>query len=392
MIPLMKNAFLEESATREALASFLKEDAPLSMGKQCAAFESGFASFQGRKHAVLFNSGASANLALLQACINAGKLRRGANIGFSSVTWATNVMPIIQLQMLPVPLDCSQETLNVMSSNLEERLSDTPLDAVFITNALGFTGDLEVIRDLCNKKGILLLEDNCESLGTALPEGYAGNFGLASTFSFYIAHHMSTIEGGMVCTDDDDLSDMLRLVRANGWDRNLSPEAQARIRKEHEIKDDLEAKYSFYDLGFNLRPTEITGLLGNMQLNYLPSAIEKRALTYEKFAGIIANNPDLIPVKSAHLSVVSNFALPILCKTQEVKARYLDRFLQREIELRPIIAGNMQNQPFYKKYVTKRYPLPGADFIQQNGFYCGNCPDYTEGDLSAIFSAVGLED
>ncbi|WP_371079300.1 DegT/DnrJ/EryC1/StrS family aminotransferase, partial [Salmonella enterica] len=150
----------------------------------------------------------------------------------------------------------------VMSSNLLERLEQTELNAFFITNVLGFTGDLDKIRDICNERNIILIEDNCESLGTQLPMGKAGNFSLASTFSFFVAHHMSTIEGGMICTDDDELAEMLKIVRANGWDRNLSSKQQLKWRKKYNIQSEFEAKYTFYDLGFNMRPTEITGFLG----------------------------------------------------------------------------------------------------------------------------------
>jgi CDP-6-deoxy-D-xylo-4-hexulose-3-dehydrase len=324
----------------------------------------------------------------MQSCVNLGLLSRGANAGFSAVTWATNTMPLIQMQMTPIPVDCSVETLNVMSWNLEERLSETNLDVLFLTNALGFTGDLPKIRKICQERNILLLEDNCESLGTVLTEGRAGNFGFASTFSFYVAHHLSTIEGGMVCTDDEELCCMLKMVRANGWDRNLSPEQQLRIRQNHGIESDLRAKYTFYDIGYNLRPTELAGFLGCVQMKFLPLAIEKRSQNYSRFKDTVMNNPDLLGVDCPYIDVVSNFALPILCKSDDIKERYLGKFREKEIEIRPIIAGNMQNQPFYRKYADKFYQLPEADFIERNGFYCGNSPDYDEGDLSSIFSAV----
>jgi CDP-6-deoxy-D-xylo-4-hexulose-3-dehydrase len=175
MIPLMKNAFLNEADTRKALADFLARPGQLSMGDKCLEFEREFAKAQGRRHCVLFNSGASANLALLQALKNLGRLKDGARVGFSALTWSTNVMPIIQLGMKPVPVDCRPETLNCMSGDLLETLKKVKLDAFFITNALGFCGDLGEIRRLCEKNGIILIEDNCESLGTVLPEGKAGN-------------------------------------------------------------------------------------------------------------------------------------------------------------------------------------------------------------------------
>jgi CDP-6-deoxy-D-xylo-4-hexulose-3-dehydrase len=140
---------------------------------------------------------------------------------------------------------------------------------MFVTNALGFCGNLVEIRKMCAENDIILIEDNCESIGTIAFGQKTGNFGIASTFSFYVAHQMSTIEGGMVCTDNDALADMLRIVRANGWDRDLSPSCKIMYRTRHGIKSEFDAKYTFYDLGYNLRPTEITGFLGSLQLTHL---------------------------------------------------------------------------------------------------------------------------
>ncbi len=388
MIPLMKNAFLKEAETREALAEFVRHVPKFSMDAKCSEFESVFASYQGRKHAVLVNSGASANLLLLQALRNLGRLKDGDKVGFSAVTWSTNTMPIIQLGMVPVPVDCKPETLNCMSENLLETLKQEDLQAFFITNALGFTGDMKAIRSICDERGILLLEDNCESLGTELPEGKAGNFGLASTFSFFVAHHMSTIEGGMVCTDDRDLAEMLVISRANGWDRNLSAVQQQKWRTKFAISGQFEAKYSFYELGFNIRPTEITGFLGLYQMQFLHENIRGRQKNYEYIAEYVNRNSHFVSLNRSHISLLSNFALPILCKTPELRDHYLNQFSGAGIEIRPIIAGNMAKQPFFKKYVQKGYLLPGSDFIHDCGFYCGNYPELTKADLETISSCL----
>ncbi|WP_442587810.1 DegT/DnrJ/EryC1/StrS family aminotransferase [Pedobacter sp. AW31-3R] len=354
------------------------------MDTKCAEFENEFSSFQERKYSILCNSGGSANLALLQALKNIGKLKEGDHIGFSALTWSTNTMPIIQLGMIPVPLDCDPERLNVMSDNLIERLKQVELKALFLTNVLGFTGDLEEIKKICEIRNIILLEDNCESLGTIVSGTRSGNFGLASTFSFFVAHHMSTIEGGMVCTDDDELAEMLRIVRANGWDRNLNSEQQFNWRKKFNIHSEFQAKYTFYDLGFNFRPTEITGFLGLYQLQFLASNILQRESNYKKLEEIIRTNDNLILLKHDHIDVLSTFAFPLLCRTSKLRDIYLSRFSGAGIEIRPMIAGNMQNQPFYRKYVKKIYDMPGTDFLHQCGFYCGNYPELSNADLEII--------
>jgi len=388
MIPLMKNAFLNEFETREALSRFVLRTPRLSMDEKCFEFEKAFSGFQSRRYSILFNSGASANLALLQAVKNLRILREGARVGFSALTWATNVMPIIQLGFSAVPVDCDPNTLNVMSRNLIEAIRKHQIESLFITNALGFSGDLDEILNVCQEENVVLLEDNCESLGSSVGGRLTGNFGLASTFSFFVAHHMSTIEGGMVCTDDEDLADMLKMVRANGWDRNLSSTKQKLIRAKHGIQSELQAKYSFYDLAFNLRPTEITGFLGLEQLKYLQYNIGKREKNYSRFEKIIISNDDLITLDRSHMEFLSSFCLPILCKTRDLKMKYVDRFSGAGVEIRPMIAGNIANQPFFRKYCTSGHVLVGTDFIDQCGFYAGNYPELSDSDIETILACL----
>lgn len=388
MIPLMKNAFINEYETKQALADFILKAPRLSMDTMCYAFEKEFAGKQGRRYAVLFNSGGSANIALLQAMKNMGILRPGDKIGFSALTWSTNVMPIIQMGFEPVAIDCEPKTLNVMSNNLEERLQTTGLKALFITNALGFAGDLDKIRMICNDRGIVLLEDNCEALGTELPSGRTGNFGVAASFSLFVAHHMSTVEGGLICTDDDELVAMLKMVRANGWDRNLTSAQQSKWRKQFEIRSEFDAKYTFYDLGFNMRPTEITGFLGLCQMKYLDENIAKREKNFKRLDAVLAMNPDLVRLDYSHLTRLSSFAFPVVCRTPELRDNYCKQFSGAGVEIRPMIAGNIQRQPFYKKYVQTHYELPGAERIHECGFYCGNYPELTDTDLETLSSCL----
>lgn len=387
-IPLMRYAFLNEVDTKKALAEFILRTDKFSMDAECLKFEKDFAAYQERNHAILFNSGGSANLALLQALKNQNKLQDRDAIGFSALTWSTNTMPIIQLGFVPVAIDCEPSTLNVMSNNLEERLATTAIKAFFLTNVLGFLGDVDKIKNICKERGIILLEDNCESLGSEMNGIKAGNFGLASTFSFFVAHHMSTIEGGMICTDDDELAQMLKIVRANGWDRNLKPEEQQQLRDTYGIKSEFSAKYSFYDLGFNLRPTEITGFLGQYQLQFLEINIKQREKNYLQIEKLIMQNDDFIVLQHSHQSCLSTFAFPLVCKTPELREKYIKKFQEAGIEIRPMIAGNMQRQPFYQRYVKEHFKLPGADLLHDNGFYCGNYPELTEEDLQIISSCI----
>lgn len=388
MIPLAKSTFSNEFETKKALAEFIVKANRLSMDVNCAEFEKQFALVQGSTNAILFNSGGSANLALLQALKNMGRLRNGARVGFSAITWSTCVMPIIQMGFVPVPIDCTATTLNVMSSNLEQRLKETHLDAFFITNALGFAGDLEAIRKLCDSAKIFLIEDNREALGSELDQGKTGSFGLASSFSLFVGHHLSTIEGGMVCTSDGELAEMLRITRANGWDRNLTAKQQLKWRTRYSIRSEFEAKYTFYELGFNMRPTEVTGFLGLHQLQFLEANVAAREKNYFHFEEAIKSNESLVCLDRSHMRRLSALSIPVLCKSAEIRERYLARFSGAGIEVRPIIAGNIQRQPFYKKYVKEIYAVPNADKVHDCGFYCGNHPELTESELQTIASCL----
>jgi CDP-6-deoxy-D-xylo-4-hexulose-3-dehydrase len=385
MIPLMKSTFYHQGRTLRELSDFILSNPRLSMGEQCFAFEKEFAKKQEREYATLMNSGGSANLALLQALKNLRWLNEGDGVAFSAVTWSTNVMPIIQMELTPIPVDVQPNTLNSMSRQFEETLekSTVPIKAFFITNALGFCGDLKAIQDICRANKIILLEDNCEALGTRTAHGLAGSFGLASTYSFYVAHHISTIEGGMVCTDNPLLDEMLKIVRSQGWGRNLPDKIRKVYQAKHKVSN-FNEKYTFYDLGFNFKPTEITGFLGKVQLKYLDEIVAKRQENYRKVAAVIEKNPEFIPTTTALLNTISCFGIPVVCTCPELREWYLEEFTAAGVETRPMIAGNILNQPFYKQYGYSPRGLTGAEFLDKCAFYCGNCPEYSEDEINTI--------
>lgn len=385
MIKLIKSSFYNEADTKKKLADFIMRAEILSMGEECKKFEQAFSQKQERKHALFVSSGSSANLLLIQALLNLGILKKGDKVGFSALTWATNVMPIIQLGLVPIAIDCELDSLNISPEILKQHIDD--IRCLFLTNVLGFSDNIDEIRQLCVQKNIILLEDNCESLGSRTKGILLGNFGLASTFSSFVGHHLSTIEGGFVCTDDNDLYNMLALTRAHGWDRNLSSETQQALRAQNNI-DDFFAKYTFYDLAYNARPTEINGFLGNIQIQYWDEIVNKRAENFKRFQEAIESNSDFIPLNLKHMDLVSNFAMPVVCKNKEDFNNYKKRFEEKQVEIRPIIAGNITRQPFYKKYVSGIKECKNADFIHEYGFYFGNNPEMTEEELNLITSLL----
>jgi len=381
MIKLIKSSFYHEAETKKALVDFILHEDILSMNKECLAFEKEFAAKQDRKHAVYVSNGSVANLLLIQSLLNTGQLKKGDKVGFSALTWPTNVMPLIQLGLVPVAIDCELESLNVSPEKLNQYIDG--LNGLFLTNVLGFCDHLPEIQKICTEKGVLLIEDNCESLGSKVDGKLLGNYGIASTFSFFVGHHMSTIEGGMICTDDDNLRDYLVMGRAHGWDRNLSPEKQQELRSNSDI-DDFYAKYTFYDIASNFRPSEINGFIGKTQMPYWDEIVNKRVDNFTRFNEVVSKNDDFHHYDLSHMDTVSNFAMPVICKTPELAAKYRQKFTNAEVEIRPIIAGNMTKQPFYKKYVQDIEPLVNSDLIHQNGFYFGNNPDMTDDEINFI--------
>lgn len=385
MVKLIKSTFYKEEETKAALGNFLAKTTMLSMGEECVKFEAAFSKWHDRKYAVFVNNGSSANLILIQALMNLGRLKTGDRVGISAVTWPTNVMPVIQLGLVPVPIDCELNTLNISPRTVTPFIRN--LKAIFLTNVLGFSDDIKAIKKMCDEQNVILLEDNCESLGTKAYGKLLGNYGLGSTFSFYVGHHFSTIEGGMVCTDDEELNDMLVMCRAHGWDRNLNSKKQKQLREENKI-DAFFGKFTFYDLSYNVRPTELNGYVGNYQLKYLNEIIDLREKNYLAFQKAMAGKTSIYQYEFKHLDKISNFSLPLVFKEHSQFIKYRDRFDQAGIEIRPVIAGDMTQQPFWKKYIQERVEVPNSRIVHENGFYLPNNPELTEAEIKLIVSLI----
>lgn len=387
MIKLIKSTFYKEKKTKRELSNFIKNHSQLSFGPECEKFEKAFAEWQGRKYCTFLNSGSSANLAIIQALLNLGKIRRNDLVGFSALTWSTNVMPLIQLGLRAVPIDVELDTLNTSSRQLLKIIRKYPIKLLFLTNLLGFCDDIDEIKRICHKKKIILIEDNCESLGTVFKGKKLGNFGMASTFSFYVGHHMSTVEGGAVCTDNEELTITLRIVRAHGWDRNLSLVHQNKIRNKFKVNSTFYSRYTFYDLGYNLRPTEINGFLGNVQLSYIKEIIKKRNENFIQTAIPIYNRNDrYFTLKFNHIDLLSNFAVPIICKSKKIRDGLVEK-CRGKIEIRPIVGGDITQQPFFGRYMkdfTNILGTSNAKLIHEQGLYFGNNPELTNSEKQTI--------
>ena len=386
-IKLMENTFIDEINTKKSLISFIKSAKKLSMGKEVLNFENNFSKKLKHKYTTMVNSGSSANLVLIQSLKNLKILKKNDNVAISSLTWSTSVMPLIQMNLNPIPIDINLNTFNCSSKNFSKALKKYKIKAFFITNAMGFSDDIDKIKKICIKNKIVLIEDNCESLNSEYKNKKLGTFGIASTHSFFVGHHLSSIEGGTISTSSKKIDNMLKLVRAHGWSRNLDEKTKKKYYKKFKTLE-FYKPYTFYDLAFNVRPSEINGFLASNQLKYLGKITKSRE---ENFFNIYKNyikNDDFIHYKIKDMNVISNFAFPIICKNKFIHKKYISKFKRLNIEIRPFISGNIVNQPFFKKYVKKKFKLPNAEIIHNLSFYCPNHNDLIKKDIARIIKAI----
>jgi CDP-6-deoxy-D-xylo-4-hexulose-3-dehydrase len=195
---------------------------------------------------------------------------------------------------------------------------------------------------------------------------------------------MSTIEGGAICTDNSRLANMLRIVRAHGWDRNLDEASKRKMRTRHKINSEFYSRYTFYELGYNLRTTEINGFIGNKQLPYLKEITIKRNKYFLKIASFLYNQKDKIyPIRYDHIDFLSNFAIPVICKSVQIRNELVEKCINK-IEIRPIVGGDITQQPFFHKHIRKKYDLPNATLVNKQGFYFGNNPELTNNEIKQI--------
>lgn len=386
-IKLMENTFYQESETKKKLIKFIKSAKKLSMGKKVIEFEAKFSKIITHKYTTMVNSGSSANLTLIQSLKNLNLLKQNDNVAVSSLTWSTTIMPLLQLNLNPIPIDINLESFNCSSSIFLRTIKKHNIKAFFITNAMGFSDDIDEIKKICKKKNIILIEDNCESLGSEYKNKKLGSFGLASTHSFFVGHHISSIEGGTISTSSKKLSDMTKLVRAHGWSRNLDKKTIKKYSNKFKT-DKFYEPYTFYDLAYNVRPSEINGFLALEQIKFLKDISKKREKFFYKLFNTYSLNEDFVKYNIKNMNIVSNFAFPIICKNKLIFNKYIKKFSNLDIEIRPFISGNIARQPFFKKYIKKKFNLPNADKIHKLCFYCPNHNDLTLTEIDRILLAI----
>lgn len=378
-IKLTSNTISDQDV--DELCEFIKtKPRKLTYGKQVREFEESFSKKLGTKYSVLVNSGSSANLLMIAALIERGISKFNKKIVVPALSWATDIAPIMQLGLQPVLCDCNMQDLSVDVKHLEEIFIKESPSALLLVSVLGLVPNMDIIETLCDKYHVVLIEDNCESLMSEYHGIKLGNFGMMSSFSLFHSHHISTIEGGVITTNNEYLYEMLLMLRSHGWDREVSDSTKNALREKWVVSD-FNSMYKFYVPGFNVRPTEITGFLGKKQLDKLDSLCYNRERNFLSFYKKFSKK-SWKPI--SHGSVTSSFALPII---SENRNEIVKRCKLANIECRPLISGSMSLQPFFvQRYGYKK--MKNAEYIDKYGMYLPNHHDIDEDKIDYMYSEI----
>jgi CDP-6-deoxy-D-xylo-4-hexulose-3-dehydrase len=357
-----------------------------SMWEKTGEFERSFTNYQNCSEAVMVNSGSSADLLLSFLLVSppAPKLRKGDEILIPAVTWPTQVWSPMMAGLKVRLVDIDPDTLNVSPEDLERKLTPSSR-AIFLVHLLGNPCDMGRILEIAKRRNLILLEDCCEALGSEWDGVKVGNFGLGAAFSFFFSHHITTMEGGMITTNDPELADRLRILRAHGWLRNVDS-------GRYPVQDgETDPRYSFVNWGFNLRPTELQAGFGLQQLAKLPEFTERRGKLASRFFSYIDGTRFLSrPAVSARGRPVW-MALPILLKEcAPFRRSDLTSYLESSgVETRPIVAGNLMRQPAARLFGDLGAgAFPGADVVHDRGFYVGLSPFIEDAAMERLIDCL----
>lgn len=378
-IPLVKDTISKDDIG--ALIEWLKTDPRLTKGDLTVQFEQEWSKMLGVKYSVYVNSGSSANLAMVYALKERKLLENNKKVIVPAVSWTTTVTPLIQFGLEPILCECDKDTLGIDINHLEELVKIHKPSALMLVHVLGFPCKMDEILAICKENDMILLEDSCESIGSTHNGIQTGAFGLMSSFSFYFGHHMSTIEGGMISTNDEDLYKFLLSIRAHGWDRDFSPEYQKELRNKYNVSD-FRGLYTFYYSGFNLRSTDLQAFLGLQQLKKIQMFSENRNNNLKIYQEKIKN--PFWKIKEIENVWVSNFAYPIITpKIKELVAE-LDK---NKIACRPLVCGSIGRQPYWIDLYGETN-LEFADTVHDLGLYLPNNHEMTESEILEICEIV----
>ncbi len=345
-----------------ALSDWILAGNRLTKATQTLGFEEEFKDWIGSRHAVYTNSGSSSNLLMICALKEAGLLRNNKAV-CAAVSWVTTVSPLMQFGFDVSLCDCDPVNLGLDLNHLEYLFETEKPSLLILVHVLGHSNHISEIQQLCDRFDVLLLEDSCEALGSTYGGKKLGTYGVAGSFSFYYGHHISTIEGGMVVTDDENLHQLMLSLRSHGWSRALSAERRDAMTREHDI-DEFRNLYTFYHPGFNLRSTDLQAFIGRSQLKKLDQIVEVRERNFSIYKSALSG----FFVQSGPTETLSSFAYGTFV---ENRLEVFNHLKAEQIECRPLICGNIGRHPFWTRVHGIR-DLPNADKVHDYGIYLPN--------------------
>jgi CDP-6-deoxy-D-xylo-4-hexulose-3-dehydrase len=370
----MQTAITESD--KKSLIDFISSSDRYTCGAKVKQFEDAWSTWLGCKHSVYVTSGSTANLLLLASVKELYNIPNGSKVLVPACTWVTNVSPVFQLGLEPVFCDVDLKRYSFDLDNLP----DEDIRIVFVTHLLGLNAPIEKLKE--KYPNAIFLEDICESHGVVGPDGIKrGASGLGSTFSFYYGHHMTTIEGGIISTNDSNLYELMLLKRSHGMARHLLPENYDKTITKY---PDINPQFLFLTDGYNFRNTELNAVLGLEQLKRLDDSIEIRRRNFDCFIEHL--DPDIfyIPYNDPGNS---SFALPFICRRHEDVKKLRDIFNELGVEHRPIVSGNLLLHPFLNTW-KDTVNVPNATVLNNNGVYIGNNQFITEDMLVKVFNTI----
>lgn len=376
--PLMKETIT--NSDRFEMIKFITTAKKFTNGEKVKKFESDWNEWLGSKHSLFVSSGSTANFLLLAAVKEYFGLKNGDKVLVPACTWVTNVAPVIQLGLEPIFCDVNLYNFSFDKNHLAIIAKNHPdIKAVFVTHLLGFPSwSVETFKYYF--PAAVILDDICESHGVEFGGKKIGSDSLGSTFSFYFGHHMTTIEGGMVSTRNEELYDLMKMKRSHGMSRE-SINSIAYANKYPLI----DPQFLFITDGYNFRNHEIPAVLGSAQLKRLDKMIEKRRHNYKKFIKIISQHSDkfYVPYQSDENS---NFAFPLVSKTKLNHSLLRAKLHQAGIEKRPVVGGDLLSHPFLSKYKLEygHKDEPNVSILQERGLYVGNNHFVGDKELSML--------
>ena len=347
------------------------ETRQFTMGEKVEAYEIGFADYQDSRYAVMVNSGSSANLLMVAALFfkSTGPLKPGDEVIVPAISWSTSYTPLHQYGLKLKFVDVDVETLNFDLNSLEAAVSENTR-LIMAVNLLGNPNEFNRIKKIIGTRDIVLIEDNCESLGAEFDGKKAGSFGVMGSFSSFFSHHISTMEGGIITTNDEELYHILLSLRAHGWTRNLPKQNKITPPKSD---DPFEESFRFVLPGYNLRPLELSGAIGIEQLKKLPNLIDGRRENAYRFQQVMSVHDDIIIQKEYGGSSWFGFSMVMRPGAARTRDELRQSLAEKGFECRPIVAGNFTLNPVMKYFNAEVHgSLTNASHVHHNGLFIGN--------------------